>query len=256
MGFSLKADTPKAATNFNAQAATPLQIEETTEQIKRKFENAEQLTRAYTPEEVAIGLDNEKSAQVKPQGFYGDVKPAAKAGLGGFKFKAKPSTDKPKEGIVPAVTAETRLGIGDSLPTKVHDAAPQESMVEEPLTKTLMPNEVPAEAVVREIADDASPGILKFIEMLDAVPKLFHDPDTLGQVIRNIMVSLSEEESFIEMVQPDDYKFIIRGMRDVLEGAAIKKASTKRKSSSKRKPKKTDLDSDDLAMLDDLMSGI
>lgn len=182
-----------------------------------------------------------------------EVKETSKTGLGGFKFKAKPPTDK---GIVPAVKAETQLGTGDSLPTKVHDAAPQESTVEEPLTKTLMPNEVPAEAVVRELADDASPGLLKFIEMLDSVPKLFHDPDTLGQVIRNIMVSLSEEESFIEMVQPDDYKFIIRGMRDVLEGAAIKKASTKRKSSTKRKPKKTDLDSDDLAMLDDLMSGI
>lgn len=215
MSFSLKATSK----------ATP--AKETVQKIKQNFEAAE----ALTTEEIQAVLDAESTHKETPKG------------LGGFKFKPKPATES-----VPAALVSTT--------GPVSDAAPQESLkVEESSPPTLMPNEVPAEAVVRELADDASPGVLKFVEMLDSVPKLFHDPDTLGQVIRNIMVSLSEEESFIQMVQPDDYKFIIRGMRDVLEGAAIKKASTKRKASPK-KAKKTALDSDDLAMLDDLMSGI
>lgn len=244
MSFSLKASKPAAGPIHATPAATP-RIDPAPLTLKRElnakkaakaqadFDNAEQLTRAYTPEEIQAALDKDPT----------QVTPKAK-GLGGFNFKPKPSTP------APTATAPSAKG-------PVQDAAPQESQeASESPPPTLMPNEVPADAVVRELADDASPGVLKFVEMLDSVPKLFHDPDTLGQVIRNIMQSLSKEESFIQMVQPDDYKFIIRGMRDVLEGAAIKKASTKRKSPSKKKPKKTDLDSDDLAMLDDLMSGI
>jgi len=112
--------------------------------------------------------------------------------------------------------------------------------------------EVPANEIERILPEGATEPMLAFVALLDSVPKLFHDPETMKHQVRNIMVALQEEESFVEMIMPQDLQHIIRGMRETLEGAAIKKAAKKR---APAKKKLTKLSADDMADLDSLMAG-
>jgi hypothetical protein len=119
---------------------------------------------------------------------------------------------------------------------------------------TYFADETPATKPTRELPEGLSKESLGFIDMIDSVYDIIHDPELLGQVIRNIMVELKSNAEYTKLMSPDDVRVMVRGMRESMGLARVKKQEAKaKKSGGTRKSKTVDLDM--LADLDSLGIG-
>lgn len=114
-------------------------------------------------------------------------------------------------------------------------------------------DEVPAQAPDRELPAELEPSQRSFIDSLDSVYKIMHEPDLLGGVVKNIMMELARNPEYRKLVSPTDVHVMIRGMRDSMGMARIKKeeSKSKRAGGSKRTSKRVD-DLETLAALDEV----
>lgn len=112
-------------------------------------------------------------------------------------------------------------------------------------------DEVSATAPIRELPEDLDKQQRSFVDLLDGVYHIVHEPDMLGNVIRSIMIELKNNPEYRKLVSPTDVHTMIKGMRSSMGLARIKKAE----SASKRRgggSKTTKVDADMLSDLDAL----
>lgn len=180
----------------------------------------------------------------------------------GLRFGTKPATARPdsvrtddvesarqEPASVPAVASEL-----DDFESGIADIGRGSS------TPSGFADETPATAPLRALdgmgeLDDSAKG---FINLIDGVYEIYHDADLMGNVIRSIMVELKSNPQYINaqewkksLVQPDDIRLWIRGMRDSMGLAKMKKAESKAKRSGGKTAKSKAVDDD---MLSDLAS--
>jgi hypothetical protein len=103
-------------------------------------------------------------------------------------------------------------------------------------------DETPATAPTRELPEGLTKEELGFVDQLNSVYEIIHDPDLLGGVIRNIMVELKSNAEYAKLMSPDDYRVMVRGMRESMGLAKVKKMETKAKRSGAKKGKSVDID--------------
>jgi hypothetical protein len=115
-------------------------------------------------------------------------------------------------------------------------------------------DETPAVKPTRELPEGITKEGLGFVDMIDGIYEIIHDPDLLGGVIRNIMVELKSNPEYTKLMAPEDFRTMVRGMRESMGLARVKKQESKAKKSSPRKSKQ--LDDDVLAGLDDILGDI
>lgn len=199
-----------------------------------------------------------------------NVKPA---GLGFLKNRIGATTPKPEEKVV----AETKAGLGflkQQQAVTETPAPPKEAEVTSsgPDLDSLLNHEdggaAPAPARLSRFADE-EPAIapnrdleglekqqLMFVESLDSVYKIIHDPELLGGIIKNIMMELAQKPEYRKLIQPKDIHTMIKGMRESMGMARIKKEESKAKRGGGRKTTKKVDDLDTLAALDEAFAGV
>lgn len=115
-------------------------------------------------------------------------------------------------------------------------------------------DETPATAPTRELPKDLPKEALQFIDLIDGVYSVLHEPDMLGGAIRNILVELKSHPEYMKLVAPEDIRAWVRGMRDSMGLARIKKQESKSKRSGGSGKKSGLVDKDMLADLDSLVN--
>lgn len=103
-------------------------------------------------------------------------------------------------------------------------------------------DETPATKPTRELPDGLSAEQLGFIDQLDSIYGIMHDPGLLGDVIKGIMVELSNNPEYTKLMSPHDIRAMVKGMRDSMGLARVKKQESKKGKGSSRKSKALDVD--------------
>ena len=224
---------------------------------KQKEKESAPATPAEAPKPAGLGFLKKATtaAPAEPE----PEKPAAPA-TGGLGFL------KNKIGSTPAPAAAAPTPSPSPAPTPPADdlSALLDSEVgggSKPTTtpsgfKSRFADEEPATAPDRALPEDAEKPMRQFVESLDSVYKIVHEPDLLGGVIKSIMIELAQKPEYRKLIQPKDIHTMIKGMRDSMGMARIKKEESKAKRSGgsrSKKPTKVD-DLDVLAALDELGS--
>lgn len=120
---------------------------------------------------------------------------------------------------------------------------------------TYFADETPAIKPTRELPEGVTKEQLGFVENLDTIYEVIHDADLLGGVIRNIMIELKSQPEYTKLMAPDDFRTMVRGMRESMGLARVKKQESKAKKSGGTRKSKA-LDDDVMAGLDDILGGI
>jgi hypothetical protein len=150
----------------------------------------------------------------------------------------------------PGSVASPPISSLDALDSSADEGiAPRESVT------TYFADETPAVKPTRELPADMTKEQLGFIDTVDSVYEIIHDPDLLGGVIRNIMIELKSNAEYIKLMAPEDIRTMVRGMRESMGLARVKKQETKAKRASGASKKSKALDDDILAGLDDILAG-
>lgn len=189
----------------------------------------------------------------------------------GFRFggaaapKAQESASPPIESA-PVAAAPPKLGgfkIGGTSPSGSGSAVKQESVPTEqrpPATEVeptpatpRFPDETPATAPQRELAEDVSEEVKRFVANLDHLHTLAPEPELASSAIRNIMIELKRNAQYMKHVSDDDIRVMIQVMRETmgLTRATKEKAKAKR-SAGKANSVKLDEVLAELADLDGL----
>jgi hypothetical protein len=135
------------------------------------------------------------------------------------------------------------------------DSAPTRSYSDERFL-----DEIEATAPERAITPDLTPQQMNFIESLDSIYPVLHDPDLFAQAVRIIMLELQENREYKKLISDQDVSTMIRGMRNTMGLAKIRKQEKSRKSSGgsagkSSRAKKSAVSDDDMALLESLMGG-
>lgn len=136
---------------------------------------------------------------------------------------AQPTTG-PSESLVP----ET-IGSLDDLANTIDAGTPSRDRV-------AFADETPADKPTRELPADMTKESLGFVDLIDGVYEVIHEPDMMGQIVRNIIIELGTHPEYMKLVAPDDIRVWVRGMRESMGLAKVKKIETKaRKPGAKSK---------------------
>jgi hypothetical protein len=103
-------------------------------------------------------------------------------------------------------------------------------------------DETPATKPTRELPADLTKEALGFMDMVDSVYDVLHEPEFLGGIIKNILIELKANPEYMKLVAPDDVRQWIKGIRDSMGLAKIRKIETKTKKSTTSRSKKVDAD--------------
>lgn len=114
----------------------------------------------------------------------------------------------------------------------------------------VMPNLVDVQVPDRELPADITTDQSGFIDQLNQVYSIVYDPELFGQFIRMIMQELQDHPEYIKLMSPSDLHVMVRGLRESMGLAQIKKEATKRKPSTEAKAKKAPKSSEFDAILD------
>lgn len=167
------------------------------------------------------------------------AKPAPK--LAGLKFAKAPGTTSPA-----STSSINSLDDLESL-----DLSAVEAVAAEPKLSQFA-DETPAQKPTRELSAELDKQQRQFIELIDGVYDQLHDPEFLGQVIRNIMIELKENPQYIKHICDDDVRVWIRTMRESMGLARVKKLETKAKRGSGGASRSKKVDDDLMADLESL----
>jgi len=170
--------------------------------------------------------------------------------------------DKPKSGLssisVSAATRDSDDGAGSVAGPTIDSLASLDSTEDEGIAPrgeglSYFADETPATKPTRDLPEGITKESLGFVDMLDSVYNVIHDPELLGGVITNIMVELKSNPEYTKLIAPDDVRVMVRGMRESMGLARVKKqeAKAKRSGGGGRRGSKM-VDADMLADLDSL----
>ena len=116
-------------------------------------------------------------------------------------------------------------------------------------------DEIEATAPDRDLPGDLTSQQLGFVEQLDGIYQVQNDADMFAQAVRVIMMELQENPEYIKLVSDQDVHSMIRGMRNSMGLARIRKQEKSRKtgtSTKKAAQKKSSVSDDAMALLDSL----
>lgn len=119
-------------------------------------------------------------------------------------------------------------------------------------------DEIDATAPERILPPDLTKQQLDFVESLNGIYEVLHDPEMFGQSVRIVMLELAENKEYKKLIVDEDVHVIIRGMRNVMGLAKIKKQEKSRKNATpktKAARGKAAVGEDDMAMLESLFDG-
>ena len=118
------------------------------------------------------------------------------------------------------------------------------------------PDEIEATAPVRELPEDLTAQQTTFIESLDTIYTVLHDPELLGQSIRMVMQELQENPEYTKLISDHDVHTMIKSIRNVMGITKIRKEekATKRGTGGRKSSASSKLDADTLAQLDAMMA--
>lgn len=144
----------------------------------------------------------------------------------------------------PAPTKPPSLAAGSSAGSSAGllEIASDESAGSVTLAETISyPDEIPAQAPERKLPPELDETMKGFVQALDSMylPSVIHDPEICGQMIRRIMSELQEQPQYLKLIQDDDVATMIRGMRDSMGMARMRKLEAKTKRSGGGGKKKT-----------------
>lgn len=96
-----------------------------------------------------------------------------------------------------------------------------------------------------------TPQMEAFVKSLNNIYLVMDDPELFAQMIRSIMMDLQSNPAYSKLIADDDVMVMIRGMRESMGLAKMRKESKKRTTSteSKKKAAKSDAMFDTLAAL-------
>ena len=120
-------------------------------------------------------------------------------------------------------------------------------------------DEIEATAPERAITPDLTPQQMNFIESLDSIYPVLHDPDLFGQAVRIIMLEMQENPEYKKLISDQDVATMIRGMRNTMGLARIRKQEKSRKTggaAKKSSRSKSQVSDDDMALLENLLGGV
>lgn len=132
------------------------------------------------------------------------------------------------------------------------DQSVDEGIAPRPSVTSQFTDETPATKPTRELPEGLTKEQLGFVDMIDGVFEVMHEPDLLGGVIRNIIIELKSNPEYMKLVAPDDIRAWVRGMRESMGLQKIKKQETKSRKSGGSGSKSKLVDTDMLNDLADL----
>lgn len=116
-------------------------------------------------------------------------------------------------------------------------------------------NEIEATAPDRDLPADLESQQLRFVESLDGIYQVLNDPEMFGQSVRVIMMELQENPEYIKLIADQDVHTMIRGMRNTMGLARVKKQEKSRKTGQASRAKKSQVNDAAMNMLDGLLGG-
>lgn len=172
----------------------------------------------------------------------------AKAASVGLKLGGLPKAATPAAAEIPADLDLSSLAALDT-----------SDIPESGKTTQAFPDEIEATAPARELPADLSAQQLNFVESLDVIYTVLHDPDMMGQAIRSVMQELQESPEFIQLVSDHDVHTMIKAIRNVMGIAKIRKEEKSTKRTAGTRTKRTaasKFDADTLDSLNELFAGM
>lgn len=167
----------------------------------------------------------------------------SRSGLASLSLKPKSQSSDSDTGSVAPHTIES---LDDLDASEDAGIAPRQSITSH------FSDETPAQKPTRELPEGLTKEQLGFVDMIDGVYDVIHEPDLMGGVIRNIIIELKDNPEYMKLVAPDDVRVWVRGMRDSMGLAKIKKTESKARKSGGSGKKSKLVDDDMLSDLADL----
>jgi len=152
---------------------------------------------------------------------------------------------QPASGDTSGVASSTIESLDDLDSTEDEGVQPRQSM-------SHFSDETPATKPTRELPEGITKETLGFIDLIDGVYDVMDDAELLGGAIRNIIIELKSHPEYMKLVAPDDIRTWVRGMRESMGLAKIRKTETKAKRAGGAGRKSKLVDEDMLADLADL----
>jgi hypothetical protein len=214
-----------------------------------------QASEAVTPkaEPKAEAAETQSVAPAKPTGgfkFGAVTKPGQAPKAAAPKPAPKPATPKPE----PVTELSDDFSLDDLANLDVNEIDPS---VKRNLGSGFE-DEIDATAPDRILPPDLTKQQLDFVQSLDGIYEVLHDPDMFGQSVRIIMLEMAENKEYKKLITDEDVHVIIRGMRNTMGLAKIKKQEKSRKNATpktKAARGKAAVGEDDMAMLESLFDG-
>lgn len=198
------------------------------------------------PPKVGKGLGLNLATAGRVVGGGRNAKPASGVRSGGASASVHERESREDDGAVFGLADLAGFDASD-------DTAPSRSYADEGFL-----DEIEATAPERAITADLTPAQMNFIESLDSIYPVLHDPDLFGQAVRVIMLELQENKEYKKLICDQDVSTMIRGMRNTMGLAKIRKQEKSRKSGGAAKSssrKKSQVSDDDMALLESLLGG-
>jgi len=115
-------------------------------------------------------------------------------------------------------------------------------------------DEIEATAPDRILPDDITTDMRAFVQTLDGIYTVLHDPEMFGQSVRLIMMELQENPEYDRLLSDPDVHTMIRGMRRTMGLARVRKQEKKRGAATKTNArKKAGVSDSAMSMLQKLM---
>lgn len=115
-------------------------------------------------------------------------------------------------------------------------------------------DEIEATAPDRDLPPDLTAEQLSFVESLDGVYQVLHDPELFGQAVRLVMIELQDNNEYDKLLADSDIHVMIRGMRRTMGLARVRKQEKSRKTTTNKNARtKASLADKDMALLNMLM---
>lgn len=203
---------------------------------------------AESPKETCVE-EQQPPAAAKPRGLGLNV-------AGNFKKPATPvptktpASAKPKP--APKAIDSGEFSLEDLASMNASEIEAESSKYED----SGFDDEIEATAPDRDLPPDLTAEQLAFVESLDGIYAVLHDPEMFGQTVRMIMIELQENQEYERLLSDPDIHTMIRGMRRTMGLARVRKQEKSRKAgTNKNARKKAGVSDDAMALLNKLMGG-
>lgn len=230
--LALQAQKTKLESSAPAKSAKPVPVESESPAKESADSTVPAVPAAAAPKPKGLGL-NTASGFKKPTGPVPTKTPAS--------AKPKPAASDTLGG---EFSLEDIAGL-DASTIEVEDNG---------IAGSGFDDEIEATAPDRDLPPDLSGEQMAFVESLDGIYQVLHDPELFGQSVRLVMMELQENNEYEKLIADSDIHVMIRGMRRTMGLARVRKQEKSRKASTnKNARKKAGLADKDMALLNMLM---